>query len=76
MRGLWRRQPELDIVRLQDTKHSGANDEKILEWAANQERVLLTHDVNTITLYAYERVRAGKRMPVYSKPLLKFPLAR
>jgi hypothetical protein len=25
--------------------------------------VLLTHDVTTITRYAYERVQAGKRMP-------------
>ena len=26
-------------------------------------RVLLTHDVSTITHYAYERIRAGKVMP-------------
>ena len=31
--------------------------------AAQQGRVLLTHDVSTITRFAYERVRAGKPMP-------------
>jgi len=34
-----------------------------LEWAARERRVLLTHDVSTITHYAYERIRAGKVMP-------------
>ncbi|MEH1770640.1 hypothetical protein [Nostoc sp.] len=35
----------------------------ILEWAAQQGRILLTHDVETITRYAYERVQAGLQMP-------------
>jgi len=35
----------------------------VLEWAAQEGRVLLTHDVSTMTRYAYERVRAGKPMP-------------
>lgn len=35
----------------------------MLEWAAEQGRILLTHDVATITHYAYERVAAGKAMP-------------
>ena len=63
VRGLWRRKPELDIVRIQDIGLSGADDPTILEWAAQEERVLLTHDVSTITRYAYERVRAGRPMP-------------
>jgi hypothetical protein len=35
----------------------------VLEWAARENRVLLTHDVTTITRYAYERVEAGQQMP-------------
>jgi hypothetical protein len=35
----------------------------VLEWAAKEGRVLLTHDVTTMTQYAYERVKAGKSMP-------------
>jgi hypothetical protein len=63
VRGLLRRQPELDIVRIQDVGLSGADDPTVLEWAAREGRVLLTHDVSTITKYAYERVRAGQPMP-------------
>lgn len=63
IRGLLRQMPELDIVRVQDVGLSGADDPTILEWAAETGRVLLTHDVSTITGYAYERVREGKSMP-------------
>ena len=63
LRGLLRHNPKLDIVRIQDTELSGADDPSVLEWAAREGRVLLTHDVATITHYAYERVRAGKSMP-------------
>lgn len=63
VRGLLRRRPELDIVRIQDVGLSGADDATVLEWAAQEGRVLLTHDVSTITRYAYERVRAGQSMP-------------
>jgi hypothetical protein len=63
VRGLLRRQPDLDIVRIQDVDLSGADDPTVLEWAAQEGRVLLTHDVSTITKYAYERVRAGQSMP-------------
>jgi len=63
VRGLLRRRPDLDIVRLQDEGLSGADDPSVLEWAAQEGRVLLTHDVSTITHYAYDRVREGMRMP-------------
>jgi len=64
VRGLLRRQPALDVVRVQDVgRLSGANDPTVLEWAAQEGRVLLTHDVSTITHFAYERVQAGKPMP-------------
>ena len=63
VRGMLRRAPELDIVRVQDVELSGADDPTVLEWAAHTGRILLTHDVKTITQYAYERVRAGLPMP-------------
>ena len=63
VRGLLRRRPNLDIVIAQEAGLSGADDPSILEWAAREGRVLLTHDVSTITHYAYERIRAGKVMP-------------
>ena len=49
-------------MRVQNVNLSGADDPIILEWAAQEGRVLLTHDVTTITRYAYERVRVAKPM--------------
>ncbi len=63
VRGILRRNESVDIVRIQDVGLSGADDPAVLEWAAQMGRVLLTHDVATITRYAYERVRDGKSMP-------------
>ena len=63
VRGLLRRNSDLDIVRIQDVGLSGADDSTILEWAAQETRILFTHDVTTITRYAYDRVRANKPMP-------------
>lgn len=63
VRGVLRRKPDLDIVRVQDVGLSAANDPTLLAWAAQQGRVILTHDVTTMTRYAYERVEAGQPMP-------------
>ena len=63
VRGLLRRKPDLDIVRVQDFGLRGADDAIILEWAAQEGRVILTHDAATMAYYAYERVRASKSMP-------------
>ena len=58
VRGILRRRPEIDIIRVQDVGLSTTDDRIILEWSAQQGRVLLTHDVETMTRYAYERVLA------------------
>jgi hypothetical protein len=76
VRGLLRRRPELDIVRLQDIGLSGADDPTVLEWAAQQGRVLLTHDVSTITKYAYARVRVGQPMPGVFEVSRNVPVGR
>ena len=41
VRGMLRRLPNLDIVRAQDVGLSGALDPRVLEWAAQEGRVLL-----------------------------------
>lgn len=48
LRGLIRRKPELDIVRVQDAGLLARGDDEVLEWAATENRVLLTHDVTTM----------------------------
>jgi len=63
VRGLRRRWPKLDLVRVQDVGLSGADDPTVLQWAARHGRIVLTHDVSTMTKYAYERVRERQAMP-------------
>lgn len=62
VRGLLRRQPALDIIRVQDTHLFGSPDAEILEWAAQNGRVLLTHDVSTMTGWATERFQRGEQI--------------
>lgn len=63
IRGLVRRKPEIELVRVQDVGLSGADDHAVLAWAAREGRVLLTHDRATVPKYAYERMEAGLPMP-------------
>jgi hypothetical protein len=63
VRGIRLRSPDIDLLRVQDVDLSGADDPTVLDWAARHGRVLLTHDVTTITAFAFERVRGGKPMP-------------
>ena len=63
LRGLFRRRPDLDIVRVQDVGLSEILDPDILEWAAAEGRILLTHDRETVPYFAYERVTAAQTMP-------------
>ena len=63
LRGILRQHPGLDIVRIVDVGLSGADDARVLEWAAQEGRVLLTHDVKTMPRHAYERVDEGALMP-------------
>ena len=76
IRGLLRRNPYLDIVSVQDAGLSGADDATVLEWAAQEGRVLLTHDVSTMPRYARERVRAGKPMPGVFEVSRKVPIGQ
>jgi hypothetical protein len=55
--------PDFDIIRIQETVVFRQDDPVILEWAAQENCVVITHDVNTMTKYAYERVADGLYMP-------------
>lgn len=76
-RGLRRRKPDLDIVRVQDAglfrgrRPAGAGMGR-----AREGRVLLTHDVITLTRHAYARVRAGQPMPGVFQVTRAVPIRR
>ena len=60
--GLKRRLPDLDIVHVHSVGLSRTPDPSLLAWAAEQQRVLLTHDIATVMRFAYERVASGLPM--------------
>jgi predicted nuclease of predicted toxin-antitoxin system len=61
--GLLRRVPDLDIVRVQDVGLRTQDDPTILAWAAEEDRLLMTHDVSTMTDFANQRVARREKMP-------------
>lgn len=56
IRGLLRRDNTLDIVRVQDVGLYGKDDPTVLAWAADANRILLSHDQRTIPAYAFARL--------------------
>lgn len=61
-RGIKRRIPTLDIIRVQDAGLRTLRDTVILEFAASENRIVLSHDVNTMESHAAARIRAGRPM--------------
>lgn len=57
--GLKRRVDDVDIVRVQDVGLRTQDDPAILPWAADEGRVLVSHDLRTVPDFAFERVVAG-----------------
>jgi Domain of unknown function (DUF5615) len=56
VRGLVLRQPDLDLIRVQDLGLAGVDDPDILAWAAENNRIVLTHDRASLPDYAFQRV--------------------
>jgi hypothetical protein len=63
VRGLLLQHPGLDLVRFQDAGLAGAEDPLVLTWAAENRRIVLTHDRATMPAAAHARVVAGLPMP-------------
>lgn len=62
IRGLFLQQPNLDLLRVQDVSLRQLDDPAILEWAASNDRILLTHDRATMPDFAYQQLLRGERM--------------
>lgn len=62
IRSLLSKNEHVDIVRVQDVGLSGADDSVVLAWAADEGRVLLTHDFTTVPAFARDRIQCGERM--------------
>ncbi len=61
--GLRYREPAIDILDVKTARLRGIKDQALLELAAQQGRILITHDRNTMTRHFYRRVAAGESGP-------------
>jgi len=61
--GLQRRVAGIDILRVQEVGLRTADDPTILEWAASEQRILISRDVKTIPDFAHARVATDQPMP-------------
>jgi len=62
LRGLSRRLPHLDFVSVGDVGLAGSSDLVLLRWAANEQRIILTHDIKTMVPDANQLVAQGEPM--------------
>ena len=58
-----RRMSRWNAVRVRDVGLTGRTDGELLEWAAQQQRIVITHDARTMPAAAYARVSARSPMP-------------
>ena len=56
VRGLLFREPNLDLLRVQDVGLGGADDPTVVAWSADHDRIVLTHDRATMPGHAHDRV--------------------
>jgi hypothetical protein len=63
IRGLRRRLPEIDLLRVLDALPEGTPDPEVLAWAAAEGRILITNDRRTMVGFAYQRVAESEPLP-------------
>ena len=61
--GLRSREPAIDILDVKNANLRGTKDPVLLELAAEQDRILITYDRNTMTRCFRERMATGKLTP-------------
>ena len=56
-RGLFLRQPSLDLIRVQDVNLLHVDDPEILEWAVNNNRILLAPQCHTLPMRDFSKIK-------------------
>ena len=56
LRGLLLRVPNLDVITAHQAGLSNASDPEVLAWAAERERIIVTHDRRTMPYHAISRI--------------------
>ena len=60
LEGVLRVEPSVQITRLREVGLGGATDVAVLAWAAQRDLIVLSHDVNTMSGDAMERIHRGQ----------------
>jgi uncharacterized protein DUF5615 len=60
LQGLYRRRPELYAITVSEMELSASPDPTLLAWAADNDRVLVTHDVHKMPGYIAARIAGGE----------------
>ena len=61
--GCLRREPEMDFLSANDADLEGVPDPDVLALAAAQDRILVSHDFQTMSRHFGDFVQAGKFQP-------------
>jgi predicted nuclease of predicted toxin-antitoxin system len=62
LRGLLLRVPNLDVITAHQVGLNNASDPEILAWAAEQERIIVTHDRRTMPYHAASRMARAEKV--------------
>ena len=60
--GVLRAEPAVEFVRLRDLALAALPDPVVLEYAARENWIVVSHDVNSMAAAAYDRLTAGLPM--------------
>lgn len=62
LRGLKSRLPQIDYVLVRQIGMSGFSDLELLRWAAQENRIIVTHDIKTMVPDAEQCLKIGEPM--------------
>src|SRR5947209_5274629 len=60
--GLLRREPAIEFLRVRDVGLERSPDPVVLEYASRERFIIVSHDVNSMSAYAYQRIATGSPM--------------
>lgn len=76
LRGLLRRVPDLDAVTAYEAGLSEAPDPELLAWAAEQGRIVVTHDRQTMPSHVAAHIAAGEKIAGVVIVSRRLPISR
>jgi predicted nuclease of predicted toxin-antitoxin system len=62
LRGLLLRVPNLDVITAHQVGLSNVPDPELLAWAAEEERIIVTHDRRTMPYHATSRIASSEKV--------------